>query len=131
MLSSGMLRRVALLRTDVSEEPGASFITVTTIGELGTTQAATSNRRTLHNPEDSIPHSHRRENLKSYTAVTFADDTAIIATDSDPGNASQKLRTNLDAIKMVREMENKSYSNGFKAVHVKFTTRTRSCPSDH
>jgi hypothetical protein len=33
-----------LLRTDVSEEPGASFIRVTRIGELGTTQAATSNR---------------------------------------------------------------------------------------
>jgi hypothetical protein len=44
---SGMLRRVALVRTDVSEEPGASFIRVTRIGELGTTQAATSNRRTL------------------------------------------------------------------------------------
>jgi hypothetical protein len=42
-----MLRRVALVRTDVSEEPGASFIRVTRIGELGTTQAATGNRRTL------------------------------------------------------------------------------------
>jgi hypothetical protein len=38
---------VALVKTDVSEEPGASFIRVTKIGELGTTQAATSNRRTL------------------------------------------------------------------------------------
>jgi hypothetical protein len=47
MVSSGLLRRVALVRTDVSEEPGASFIRVTEIGELGTTQAATSNRRTL------------------------------------------------------------------------------------
>jgi hypothetical protein len=46
-VSSGMLRRVALVRTDVSEEPSASFIRVTRIGELGTTQAATSNRRTL------------------------------------------------------------------------------------
>jgi hypothetical protein len=36
-----------LLRTDVSEEPSASFIMVTRIGELGTTLAATSNRRTL------------------------------------------------------------------------------------
>jgi hypothetical protein len=42
-----MLGRVALVRTDVSEEPDASFIRVTKIGELGTTQAATSNRRTL------------------------------------------------------------------------------------
>jgi hypothetical protein len=36
-----------VVRTDVSEEPGTSFIRVTKIGELGTTQAATSNRRTL------------------------------------------------------------------------------------
>jgi hypothetical protein len=47
MVCSGLLRRVALLRTDVSDEPGASFIRVTNIGELGTTQAASSNRRTL------------------------------------------------------------------------------------
>jgi hypothetical protein len=89
MVSSGLLHRVALVRTDVSEEHGASFIRVTKIGELGTTQAATSNRRTLwrntmkeapgssetsvltratrrNNPEDTILHSQRRENLKSY-----------------------------------------------------------------
>jgi hypothetical protein len=47
MVSSGLLRRVVLVRTDVSEEPGASFIRVTKIDELGTTPAATSNRRTL------------------------------------------------------------------------------------
>jgi hypothetical protein len=47
MVSSVLLRRVALVRTDVSEEPGASFTRVTKIGEIGTTQAATSNRRTL------------------------------------------------------------------------------------
>jgi hypothetical protein len=43
-VSSGMLRRVALVRTDVSEELRASFIRVTRIGELGTTLAVTSNR---------------------------------------------------------------------------------------
>jgi hypothetical protein len=37
MASSGMLHRVALVRTDVSEELSASFIRVTRIGELGTT----------------------------------------------------------------------------------------------
>jgi hypothetical protein len=42
-----MLRRVALVRSDVSEEPSASFIRVSRIGELGTTLAATSNRHTL------------------------------------------------------------------------------------
>jgi hypothetical protein len=47
MPSSGMLRRVALVRTDVSEECITSIIRVTRIGELGTTLAVTSNRRTL------------------------------------------------------------------------------------
>jgi hypothetical protein len=53
MLSSGMLRRVALLRTDVSEE------------------RRLTRRATWRNiPEDGILHSYRRENLKSYTALT-------------------------------------------------------------
>jgi hypothetical protein len=42
-----MLSRVALLRTDVSEELSACFIRVTRIGELGTALAVTSNRRML------------------------------------------------------------------------------------
>jgi hypothetical protein len=46
MASSGMLRHVALVRTDVSEELRASFTRVTRIGELGTL-AVTSNRRML------------------------------------------------------------------------------------
>jgi hypothetical protein len=82
MVSSGILHRVALVRTDVSEVPSASLNRVKTIRELGTTQAATSNRRRLalgsseasvltrttrrNIPEDTILHSHRRENLKSY-----------------------------------------------------------------
>jgi DNA-binding TFAR19-related protein (PDSD5 family) len=84
MVSSVMLRRVALVRTDVSEELSASFIKVTRIGEIGKTLAVTSNllvtlmkealsssetsvltRATRRNiPEDTIL-SHRRENLKS------------------------------------------------------------------
>jgi hypothetical protein len=44
MASSGMLRRVALVRTDVSEELSASIIRVTRIGALGTTLAVTSNQ---------------------------------------------------------------------------------------
>jgi hypothetical protein len=45
MASSGMLRRVALVRTDVLEELSASFIRVTRFGELGTMLAVTSNAR--------------------------------------------------------------------------------------
>jgi hypothetical protein len=102
MPSAGMLRRVALVRTEFSEERCASIIRVRRIGEIGTTLAATSNRRTLRRntmspchfvtlkietlrssetsvltratrrniPEDGILHSHRRENLKSYIALT-------------------------------------------------------------
>jgi hypothetical protein len=42
--SSWLLRRVAHVRTDVSEELSASIIRVTRIDDLGTTVAVTSNR---------------------------------------------------------------------------------------
>jgi hypothetical protein len=48
MASSGMLRSVALVKTDVSEELSASFIRVTIIGEIGTTLAVTSNLHTWY-----------------------------------------------------------------------------------
>jgi hypothetical protein len=79
MVSSGMLRRVALVITDVSEEPGASFIRVTRIVAPSsqilvtlmkealcfseTSDLTRAARRNI--PEDIIFHSHRRENLKS------------------------------------------------------------------
>jgi hypothetical protein len=44
---SGMWRRVALVRTDVTVEHITSIIKVTKIGKLGTTLAVTVNRRTL------------------------------------------------------------------------------------
>jgi hypothetical protein len=63
MASSEMLRRVPLVRTDVSEELSASFIRVTRIFELGTTLAETSNRSSVltratrrNIPEDAILH---------------------------------------------------------------------------
>jgi hypothetical protein len=108
MVSSGMLRLVALVRADVSEEHITSNIRLTRI-ELGRMLAVTSNRYpqrvqllktanvipsspilvtlmmeeicstetsfltrpTRRNiPEDGILHSHSRENLKSYVALT-------------------------------------------------------------
>jgi hypothetical protein len=42
MVSYGTLRRVVVVRTDVSEQLSASFIRATRIGELGTTLVLTS-----------------------------------------------------------------------------------------
>jgi hypothetical protein len=44
MASSWLLRRVTLVRTDVSEELSASFNRVTIIGELETTLGITNNK---------------------------------------------------------------------------------------
>jgi hypothetical protein len=66
MSSCGMLRLVALIRTYVSEEPSASFIKVTRIGELGTTLAVTSNLRTL--PRNSAKFLQNVGTYKSHTA---------------------------------------------------------------
>jgi hypothetical protein len=68
-----MLRRVAPVTPDVSEELSAPFIRVKRIGELGITLAVTSNgcllRRDNNIPEDTILHSHRRENFKSFIYI--------------------------------------------------------------
>jgi hypothetical protein len=56
MASSGMLRRVALVRTDISEELSRYFIRVT-IGELGTTPTVTSSVRHLLVTASVVPSS--------------------------------------------------------------------------
>jgi hypothetical protein len=77
MASCGMLRRVALVRTDVLEElqltatlVPSSPILVTLMKEaLSSSETSVLTRGTRRNiPEDAILHSHRRENLKSYTS---------------------------------------------------------------
>jgi hypothetical protein len=52
-----MLRRLALVRTDVSEERSASSIRVTRIGELGRTLAVISNLRRLLVTASFVPSS--------------------------------------------------------------------------
>jgi hypothetical protein len=73
MAPSGMLRRVPLVRTDVSEELSASFIMVTRIGELGTTLAVTTNRRMLrtdscHADEGGAKFLRKIRSYKSHTS---------------------------------------------------------------
>jgi hypothetical protein len=66
MTSSGMLRSVNFVRTDVSEELSASIIRVTKIGELETL-GLTSNRRTLRRNTKSIQSiSLQRTSVASY-----------------------------------------------------------------
>jgi hypothetical protein len=49
-----MLRHVALVSTGVLEKLSVSFIRLIRIGELGTTPAVTSNRRTLRRSTISV-----------------------------------------------------------------------------
>jgi hypothetical protein len=62
----GMLRLVALVRTDVSEEHSISIIRVIRIGELGTTLSVTSNRRTLRRNAFSHSISSQIASVASY-----------------------------------------------------------------
>jgi hypothetical protein len=73
MVSSGMLHRVALVRTDVSEELSASFIRVTRIGELRTTLAATSNRRTLRE-------ALRARGIVLFEALSYKPEGSVVET---------------------------------------------------
>jgi hypothetical protein len=65
----------------------------------------------------------------SFTA-TFADDTAVVAADSDPATASHKLQTAILAIQSWLS-DWRIKANGTKSVHVTFTIRRDTCPPVH
>jgi hypothetical protein len=62
--------------------------------------------------------------------ATFADDTAINTTDSNPAVASQILHTDLLAIQNWLKTW-KMKANETKSTHVTFTTRRATCPPVH
>jgi hypothetical protein len=75
MASSGMLRCVALVRTDsmrrllvtASVVPSSPILVTLMKEALSSSETSDLTRVTRrHIPEDAILHSHRRENLKSY-----------------------------------------------------------------
>jgi hypothetical protein len=69
MAPSDMLRRVALLITEVSEVLSSSIIRLTKISELGTTLAVSSSRRADYiHPDDGGPKFLR--NVGSYKSHT-------------------------------------------------------------
>jgi hypothetical protein len=65
-----MLRRVALVRTDVSKEFSPSFIRITRIDELGTTLAVTSNPLidSFHTDEGGAEFLRKVDSYKSHQA---------------------------------------------------------------
>jgi hypothetical protein len=96
-VSSGMICRVALVRTDVSENLSASFIRVTRIGELGRTLDVTSNRRivrrllvtasvlvtlmkeALNSSETSVLTRATRRNIPEDTILQLVYDSVILS----------------------------------------------------
>jgi hypothetical protein len=59
-----MLRHVALVRTDISEEPSSLILVTLMMEALGSSETSVPTRETWHDvPEDGVLHSHQCENL--------------------------------------------------------------------
>jgi hypothetical protein len=92
MASFGMLHRVALVRTDVSDKLSASFIRVTRIGELGTTLAVTNNRRTLRRNTHFAPSVFLRSVRRLLVTANVVSSSPILVTLMMGALSSPKLR---------------------------------------
>jgi hypothetical protein len=68
--------------------------------------------------------------LSKSITVTIADDTAVVATDSDPAIATHKLQTDLLATQNWFK-ERRMKANESKSIHVTFTTRRETCLPVH
>jgi hypothetical protein len=64
------------------------------------------------------------------TTATFADDTVVLATDTDLAIDSHKLQTGFLAIKKWLKTWSMK-ANGTKLTHITFTTRRETCPPVH
>jgi hypothetical protein len=62
------------------------------------------------------------------TTATFDDDTAVVAVDSGPAIASQKLQTDLFAIQNWLKKKWRLKANESESIHVTFTTGRETCP---
>jgi hypothetical protein len=62
------------------------------------------------------------------TIATFADETAVLASDSDSTTASQQLQPQLNAFQSWLQKW-RMQANTLKSLNVTFTTRTGMCPS--
>jgi hypothetical protein len=82
MASSGMLRRMALVRTDVSVEPNGSFIRLARIGGLGTTILVTLMKEALGSSETSVLTRATRCNIPEDTILHAAESPKDFRTDS-------------------------------------------------
>jgi hypothetical protein len=88
-----MLGRVALVRTDVSEEHSASFIRVTRIGALRTTLAVTSNRRTLRRNTKWLVFIRSVRRLLFRASVVSISQITVTLMKEEPGSSETSVLT--------------------------------------
>jgi hypothetical protein len=93
MRSSGMLRRVALVLTYVTEEISTSIIKVTRIGELGATLAVTSNRCTLRRNTNCTVFLHSVHRLLLTANVVLSSPTLVTLIMEAPSSSETSVLT--------------------------------------